>query len=168
MLQHYTSVISRCKHAKISACRGSDYEEPAQREGNMSPRLHYIVRSTNRRLYSKMSEPLVSLPAVQKLSDRVIRVLGGNPSKVRNHGKPGVEAGRNPNRPVVHAARHKHIHRRHRLQASADRHRRREGGMDRIDQIYAERAQDYNRQSAALTLASRPRARHPRSLVPQP
>ncbi|KAJ4384653.1 hypothetical protein N0V86_000253 [Didymella sp. IMI 355093] len=28
-----------------------------------------------------MSEPLVSLPAVQKLSDCVIRVLGGNPSK---------------------------------------------------------------------------------------
>jgi hypothetical protein len=34
-------------------------------------------------LYSNMSEPLVLLSAVEKLSDRVIRVLGGNPSKVR-------------------------------------------------------------------------------------
>ena len=34
------------------------------------------------RLYSTMAETLVPLPAVEKLSDRVIRVLGGNPSKV--------------------------------------------------------------------------------------
>ncbi|KAH7393941.1 beta-lactamase-like protein [Phaeosphaeria sp. MPI-PUGE-AT-0046c] len=43
--------------------------------------LRWVVRSTNCKLYSTMSEPLVPLPAVEKLSSRVIRVLGGNPSK---------------------------------------------------------------------------------------
>lgn len=48
----------------------------------MSPRLQCLARLTSRRLYSKMADRLVPLPDVEKLSDRVIRVLGGNPSKV--------------------------------------------------------------------------------------
>jgi len=32
--------------------------------------------------FSTMTEPLVPLPVIEKLSSRVIRVLGGNPSKV--------------------------------------------------------------------------------------
>jgi hypothetical protein len=42
----------------------------------------WFAPSTSHRLYSKMTEKLVPLPAVEKLSDRVVRVLGGNPSKV--------------------------------------------------------------------------------------
>jgi len=49
----------------------------------MRARLPCLLSAfTSRRLYAKMVEALVPLPEIDKLSDRVIRVLGGNPSKV--------------------------------------------------------------------------------------
>ena len=123
-----------------------------QDEMNMSPRLRYLVRLTNNRPYSKMSEPLVPLPDVEKLSERVIRVLGGNPSKVSSV----LEVvGRSSDKLPVHSTRHKHIHRWHRRKAITDRHRRRQGSMDTILKIHAVKAQYHNRQGAYITLASR-------------
>jgi hypothetical protein len=42
----------------------------------------WFAHLTSRKLSSTMAEPLVPLPTVEKLSNRVIRILGGNPSKV--------------------------------------------------------------------------------------
>jgi hypothetical protein len=49
----------------------------------MCPRLQRLLPNfASGRYFSKMAEFLVSLPDIEKVSDRVIRVLGGNPSKV--------------------------------------------------------------------------------------
>jgi hypothetical protein len=70
-------------HVLIDKQRASVSREPQPARATMPPRLRCLFATlTSRRLNSSMAEPLKSLPEIEKLSDQVIRVLGGNPSKV--------------------------------------------------------------------------------------
>ena len=74
--------------ASVSISVVPRYSQPTPRETDTMHMLRQVFRGTFCRQFSTMTETLVPLPAVEKLSSRVIRVLGGNPSKVSFPGRP--------------------------------------------------------------------------------